>query len=198
MKRTIDRANLLIEPITGLSRFTFGSFSQLRRAHMQQHQKQKAGTMNAKNPVLRISVVVIALLAGLSVTRAQTPATADVVTAISNLENDAVKADLAGDPAFYQNILAEDWTRGDSDGTYFTKALLVNLMADTKSIKTNSENLSGLKVRVYGNTAVATYKDTYDILIKGERRAHSIIVTDTFVKMGGEWKQVASHGSETK
>jgi hypothetical protein len=71
-------------------------------------------------------------------------------------------------------------------------------MADTESIKTNSENLSELKVRVYGNTAVATYKDTYDILIKGERRAHSVIVTDTFVKLGGEWKQVASHGSVTK
>jgi hypothetical protein len=154
--------------------------------------------MNAKNRMLKISVVVIALLAGLSVTRAQTGATADVVTTISNLENDAVKADLAGDPVFYQRVLAEDWTRGDSDGTYFTKAVLVNLMADTKSLKTNSENISELKVRVYGNTAVATYKDTYDLLIKGQRRAHSIIVTDIFVKIGSDWKQVASHGSETK
>jgi hypothetical protein len=154
--------------------------------------------MNAKNRMLKISVVVIALLAGLSVTRAQTGATADVVTTISNLENDAVKADLAGDPVFYQRVLAEDWTRGDSDGTYFTKAVLVNLMADTKSIKTNSENISELKVRVYGNTAVATYKDTYDLLIKGQRRAHSIIVTDIFVKIGSDWKQIASHGSETK
>jgi ketosteroid isomerase-like protein len=71
-------------------------------------------------------------------------------------------------------------------------------MADTKNFKTNSEKLSELKVRVYGDTAVATYKDTYDILIKGEHRAHSIIATDTFVKMSGEWKQVSSHGSEAK
>ena len=71
-------------------------------------------------------------------------------------------------------------------------------MADTKDIKTNSEKLSEFKVRVYGNTAVASYKDTYDILIKGEHRAHTIIATDTFVKMGGEWKQAASHGSEVK
>jgi hypothetical protein len=154
--------------------------------------------MNPKNRMFKISVVVIALLAGLSVTRAQTGAIADVVTTISNLENDAVKADLAGDSVFYQRVLAEDWTRGDSDGTYFTKAVLVNLMADTKSIKTNSENISELKVRVYGNTAVATYKDTYDLLIKGQRRAHSIIVTDIFVKIGSDWKQIASHGSETK
>jgi hypothetical protein len=145
-----------------------------------------------------ISLSVIALLAGLSVAWAQTIAKGDVATAISNLENDAVKADLAGDRDFYRTVLAEDWTRGDSDGTYYTKAQLLSLMADTKNIKTNSEKVSELEVRVYGNTAVATYKDTYDILIKGERRAHTIIATDTFVKMGSEWKKVASHGSEAK
>jgi hypothetical protein len=145
--------------------------------------------------MLWISVYVGTLFAGPSVTQAQP---ADVVTVITNLENDAVKADLANDPAYYWKVLSEDWTRGDSDGTYFTKAVLLNLMADTKNIKTNSESLSDLKVRVYGNTAVATYKDTYDIVIKGEDRAHAIIVTDTFVKIGDEWKQVASHGSVTK
>jgi len=49
---------------------------------------------------------------------------------------------------------------------------------DAKNIKTNSEKLSELKVRVYGDTAVATYKDTYDILIMGQRRAHTIIATE--------------------
>ena len=152
----------------------------------------------AKNPVLWISLFVIALFVGPGVTRPQTGTSADVVAVITNLENDGVKADLAGDPAFYQKVLAEDWTRGDSDGTYYTKAEMLKLMADTKDIKTNSEKLSELKVRVYGDTAVATYKDTYDILIKGEHRAHTIIATDTFVKMGNEWKQVASHGAAVK
>jgi hypothetical protein len=71
----------------------------------------------------------------------------------------------------------------------------MKVMAAANDFKTNSENLSDLKVRVYGNTAVATYKDTYDILFKGEHRAYTIIATDTFVKMSGEWKQVASHGA---
>ena len=154
--------------------------------------------MKAKSHTLWISLLVIALFAQLSVTQAQTAAKTDAVTAVSNLENDAVKADLAGDSGFYQKTLAEDWTRDDSDGTYYTKADLLNLMGDKNSIKTNSEKLSELKVRVYGDTAVATYKDTYDLLIKGEPRAHTIIATDTFVKMDGEWKQVASHGSEVK
>jgi ketosteroid isomerase-like protein len=154
--------------------------------------------MSAKNSALWISLLGIALFAGLSVTRAQTMTQTDIVTAISNLENDAVKADLAGDADFYQKVLAEDWTRGDSDGTYYTKAGLLKLMADTKDIKTNSEKLSELKVRVYGSAAVAIYRDTYNIQIKGEHRAHTIIATDTFVRMGSQWKQVASHGSEAK
>ena len=154
--------------------------------------------MSAKNSALWISLLGIALFAGLSVTRAQSGAKPDVVTAISNLENDAVKADLAGDADFYQKVLAEDWTRGDSDGTFYTKAELLKLMPDTKNFKTNSEKLSELKVRVYRSTAVAIYRDTHNIQIKGEHRAHTIIGTDTFVKMSSEWKQVASHGSESK
>src|SRR6266850_2086132 len=126
--------------------------AKLPRARVDHHRNQKGGTMNAKNPVLWISLFVMALFAGLGVTRAQTG----------------------------------------------TKAEVMKLMADATDFKTNSEKLSELKVRVYGNTAVATYKDTYDILFKGDHRAHTIIATDTFVKMGGEWKQVASHGSEAK
>ena len=148
--------------------------------------------------MLWISVCAIALLTGPSVTGAQTVTEADVVKAVSNLENDGVKADLAGDAAFYQKFLAEDWTRGDSDGTFYTKTQIVDLLADPKNFKTNSEKLSELKVHVYGNAAAATYKDSYDIMIMGKHRVHTIIATDTFVKTGDEWKQVASHGAAAK
>ena len=145
-----------------------------------------------------VCLSVIALLAGLAVTRAQTGAKSDAVSAITKLENDSVKADLAGDTAFYQKVMADDCTEGDSDGIWYTKAEALKLMADTKNNKTNKETLSDLKVRVYGDTAVATYKDTYDSLFKGEHRARTIIATDTFVRMGGEWKLVASHSSVAK
>ena len=87
---------------------------------------------------------------------------------------------------------------GDSDGVWYTKAEALKLMADTKNNKTNSEKLSDLKVRVYGDTAVATYKDTYDSLFKGEHRSRAVISTDTFVKIGGDWKLVATHSAVAK
>src|SRR5260221_11840284 len=124
--------------------------------------------MKARNAVVWISVVVVAVLAGMAVTKAQTGANADVVAAITKLENDAVKADLANDKTFYEKVLADDWTGGDSGGTWFTKAEVLKMMDDPEHNKTNSEKISELKVRAYGNnTAVATYKDTYDSLIKG-------------------------------
>ncbi|MGA2184091.1 MAG: nuclear transport factor 2 family protein [Bryobacteraceae bacterium] len=154
--------------------------------------------MKARSPVLGFSILVLAWLAAVPVPRAQASATADTVAAITQLENDAVKADLAGDKAFYEKVLAADWTGGDSGGTWYSKPDVLKMMSDAQHNKTNSENISELKVRDYGNTAVATYKTTYDAIVKGEHRARTVISTDTFVKMHGEWKQIASHSTQTK
>jgi len=72
------------------------------------------------------------------------------------------------------------------------------MMDDAKNNKFNSEKISELKVRAYGDTAVATYKDTYDAMVQGEHRTRTVLSTDTFVKIGGAWKQVASHSSQAK
>jgi len=154
--------------------------------------------MSLKNALLWVSVVALVLLLSSRVSRAQAASDSDIVAAITQMENDAVKADLAGDKTFYEKALAKDWTGGDSDGTFYTKAEMVKLMGQTDKNKTNSESISDLKVRVYGNTAIATYKDTYDAMFKGQHRARTVIDTDVFVKMGGEWKQVASHATKTK
>jgi hypothetical protein len=69
-------------------------------------------------------------------------------------------------------------------------------MKDSKNNKTNTEEISDLNVRLYGDTAIATYKSTYDTMYHGEHRARTILSTDTFVRQNGSWKQVASHSSE--
>ncbi len=122
-------------------------------------------------------------------------AAGDATAEITAIENASVKADMAGDKAFYEKTLADDWTGGDSSGKWFTKADMIKMMTDTKNNKMNSEKLSDLKVRTYGNTAIATYKDTYDAMVMGEHRSRTVISTDTFVKLGGMWKLVAGHSS---
>ena len=122
-------------------------------------------------------------------------ASADPVAAITQMENDNVKADLAGDSSFVSKNYANNFTGGTSWGNWETKQSILADLNGGKS-KTNSEQISELNVRVYGSTAVATYKSTYDMTYKGEHRARTILSTDTFVMQDGTWSLVASHSSE--
>jgi hypothetical protein len=59
----------------------------------------------------------------------------------------------------------------------------------------DSEEISNLNVRVYGDTAIATYTNKYDLVQNGTRRAATILSTDTFAKQNGKWMQVSGHSS---
>jgi hypothetical protein len=148
-----------------------------------------------KIAIYAVLATVVALIP-MRLVRAQS--SSDTVAAITKLEEDGVKADLAGDRSWTEKTLADDWIGCDSNGKWFTKAEVLKMMADTKNNKYNSEKMSDLKVRVYGNTAVATYKDTYDALVEGQHRARSILGTDVWVKMGSDWKEVSSQATTTK
>ena len=138
----------------------------------------------------------VAAVGSYSLLRAQSNANADIA-AVMALENASVKADLANDKAFFQKLIADDATFGFSTGVRYTKAEILKMM-DPKENKTNHEELSDLKVRLYGTTAIATFKEKYDGVEHGKPASRTIIVTDTFVKINGEWKAVAGHSSEVK
>lgn len=120
----------------------------------------------------------------------------EAVAAITKIENDVVKADLANDATFYERNLADDWTGGTSRGTWDTKPKILADMKDTKNNKTNSESISSLKVRVHGDVAIATYRATYDALIEGQHYSRTVITTDTFERQNGAWKLIAGHSSQ--
>ena len=118
------------------------------------------------------------------------------VAAITQMENDSVKADTAGDPSYVEKNYADNFSGGSSWGNWETKQSILADMKDNKKNKNNNEVISDLNVRIYGDTAITTYKSTYDSLYHGEHRARTILSTDTFVRRDGSWKQVASHSSE--
>jgi hypothetical protein len=119
----------------------------------------------------------------------------DPVAWIVQYENDAAAADLAGDVSFYQKNLADDWSDGMSNGQFQTKKELISDLSDKAHNITFHETLANMKVRVYGDAAVATYTETYDALSSGKGVAKTIITTDTFVKVGGQWKLASAHSS---
>jgi Domain of unknown function (DUF4440) len=120
----------------------------------------------------------------------------DAIGAITQMENASVKADLVGDSSYVEKNYADNFTGGSSWGKWDTKQALLSDMKDKGNNKVNSEAKSDLNVRVYGDTAVATYTSTYDTMYHGEHRARTILTTDTFARQNGSWQQVASHTSE--
>jgi len=88
-----------------------------------------------------------------------------------------------------QRLLADDFSETAPDGHLFTKA------QEIASLKSGEDAVSfintGMKVRVYGDTAVVTYVDT----IKSRNVNGTSRWTDTWVKRGGSWQCVSSHGT---
>ena len=82
-----------------------------------------------------------------------------------------------------------------SNGQFQNKKELISDLMDKTHNITFHETLADIKVRVYGDTAVATYTETYDALINGRRIAKTIITTDSFAKIEARWKLVAAHSS---
>jgi hypothetical protein len=128
------------------------------------------------------------------------PADAAAVTTITKFYDDGAKVDLTNDPKttvpFYEKWLADDYTGGSSRGTWDTRQSSIADLKDPKNNKTNSSSLSDLKVRVSADVAVATYKSTYDSLIRGEHYSRSVICTDVFQRRDGGWKEIVSHCSQ--
>jgi 2',3'-cyclic-nucleotide 2'-phosphodiesterase (5'-nucleotidase family) len=153
-----------------------------------------------KKTMLTLCASTILLIALSTIAEAKKqPTNNDAVAAITQFENNAVKADLAGDSSFFEKGYAEDWTGGFSGGTWTTKQSMLSDMKDNANNKMSSEEISDLKVRVYdNNTAIATYTDTYDGMVRGEHRAKTVLSTDTFVRQDGVWKEVAGHSSVAK
>ncbi len=120
------------------------------------------------------------------------------VAAITQLENEQSKATVDNDSSWIEKNYADDWTGGFSGGIWTTKDSILNDAKDTANNKMNSDHISDLKVRVYGNTAIATYTDSYDGMVRGEHRVKTVLSTDTWVRMHGAWKEVASHSSVKK
>ena len=121
----------------------------------------------------------------------------DAVTAITQLENDSVKASLGNPRQFLQKNLADDFVGGTSFGKWEVKA---DMLKDTENPanKTKSMSIRDLKVQGYGDTGIARYTLAYDDMHSGEHRARTVFCTDTWVKQGGAWREVASHCSQTK
>jgi hypothetical protein len=111
------------------------------------------------------------------------------------LENEANDAWVKHDAQAYGRLLADDYIGTDWDGTTATKA---QELENCKSVKNTYTFLKAddFKVRIYGDAAVVTCRNTEKLQVEGKEITEQRRLTDTWVKLAGRWQCVALHSSK--
>ncbi len=91
-------------------------------------------------------------------------------------------------------LLAEDFVITIEDGSVFSKAGYISHSADAAT-KVQVAELSDLKVRMHGETAVVTGAYHEKGESNGKPYEYHDRMTDVWMKVGGKWQVLASHYS---
>jgi ketosteroid isomerase-like protein len=98
------------------------------------------------------------------------------------------------DISILSSLLAEDFIITVEDGSTYGKAGYISHSADS-SVHVDVAELSELKVRLHGDTAIVTgaYHETGES--KGKPYEYRDRLTDVWMKRDGKWQVIASHYS---
>ena len=122
-------------------------------------------------------------------------ATTNLADQIKKLEQDWAQAVLKEGAAAVDRYEADDIISTDPSGRVTDKAQDKKDLS-SGDLKLQSMELSDLKARVYGNTAVATGANTVKGAFKGQDIGGKYRFTDTWVKRNGKWQAVASQATK--
>ena len=118
----------------------------------------------------------------------------DTQQVITQLEREWVAAILAKDTAAIDRLLAADFVGTTNDQKYFK----ADAIADVQTGTHESLELNDIEVRAFGNTAIATMSQNEKSRHAKEDFSGKYLFTNVWVKTGGEWRAVASHGSRIR
>jgi ketosteroid isomerase-like protein len=145
----------------------------------------------------RMATGVVIAAASLLATLAAAPARAQGAAAgpsvedqLKKMEKDRAAAVVKGDVAMLEGLTADDYVLINANGQVSDKATTMNNIK-TGNIKLTSNEVSDLKVRVYGDTAVVTGKSSAKGTIGGRELKAPVMFTRVYVKKNGKWQSVA-------
>ncbi len=139
---------------------------------------------------LSFLVVAIASICTIWAAKAQQSSTADVERYIRESERQWAESVANGDASVVERILADDFLGIDPDGNLYEKAKMV---ADTREAPKEfiSNHLNDVKVRFFGDTAVAQGNESW-VRRTGTPLRGRFVWTDTWLLRNGAWQIVAS------
>ncbi len=113
---------------------------------------------------------------------------------LMKMEQEMTDAIIKGDMSVYDKYAADSAVFTDPGGMLMNKAQSM-AMFKAGDLKIESSKIDGMKVQMFGDTAIATYTTTDKGMYKGRDISGQYRWTDVFVKMGGKWKLVAGQGT---
>ncbi len=113
---------------------------------------------------------------------------------IMKMEQEMTDAFIKGDTSVFEKYGADNATFTDPGGMMMNKAQTM-AMFKSGDLKLESSKIDGMKVQMFGDTAVVTYTTMDKGMYKGRDISGQYRWTDVFVKMGGKWKLVAGQGT---
>ena len=164
--------------------------------------------MKQINSIMLIAIAALALSAcaksdekptSVTATAATPPASSieSVEKAIFKMESDWADSFVKGDMTVTENITTDDYSFINSSGETQTKVEFVE-MFKSGGYKITYLDLDNFKVRVFGDTAVATYGQTEKSQYQGKDNSGHYVYTDVWIKRNGTWQIVASHGTKSE
>ena len=108
---------------------------------------------------------------------------------IRQSEKEWAESVATGDSAVIVRILADDFVGVDPDGSHYQKAEMVKGTYDAPKYFL-SNHLNDVKVRFYGNTAVAQGDETW--VKRKDSATGRFVWTDTWVLRNDKWQIVAA------
>lgn len=109
---------------------------------------------------------------------------------LKKYETDRAAAVVKGDVDTVEKGTADDYTFINANGQQMDKSQLVNAMK-TGGLKLTADDISDMRVRVYGDTAVITGKSNVKGTIGGKDASGLQLFTRVVVKKDGRWQSIA-------
>jgi ketosteroid isomerase-like protein len=134
-------------------------------------------------------------LSNVTISRAE-GSSGDIEKAIAALEKQWTQAETANNADLIAPLLADKFTITESEGQVLDRAAF---LAEERSNQYSSSEIDDLKIKVFGDTAIASYALRQKYTSKGKAFDSHTRETDTWVKVpNGVWQCVAAHGSKIK
>jgi ketosteroid isomerase-like protein len=150
---------------------------------------QDHGGATMKKHILGVAIVGLVIASVSWTARAAT--TEQELTALEHIWKQAV---VAGDAATLQRLYADEFTSIDQEGAVWNKAEDIGI--DTNGwFRLDSYRLEDMNVRVYGDLAVVTGRNTMKGTFLGRAVMSQVRFTDVFVKRDGRWQCVTTQAT---